>query len=53
MSKRPAIDLAALTADQGRPEDARALLMPVFSRFLEGSDTADVKAARDLLATLG
>ena len=50
---RTSIDLAALTADQGRPEDARALLMPVFSRFLEGSDTADVKAARDLLATLG
>jgi tetratricopeptide (TPR) repeat protein len=50
---RTTIDLAALTADQGRAEDARALLVPVFSRFLEGSDTADVKAARDLLATLG
>jgi predicted ATPase len=50
---RTSIDLAALKADQGRPEDARALLKPIFSRFLEGSDTADLKAARDLLATLG
>ena len=50
---RTSIDLAALKADQGRPEDARALLKPIFSRFLEGSDTADLKAAQDLLATLG
>jgi predicted ATPase/DNA-binding winged helix-turn-helix (wHTH) protein len=50
---RTSIDLAALKADQGRPDDARSLLRPVFSRFLEGADTADVKAARDLLATLG
>jgi tetratricopeptide (TPR) repeat protein len=49
---RTSIDLAALKADQGRPDDARSLLMPVFSRFLEGEDTVDVKAARDLLATL-
>ena len=46
-------DLAALKADQGRPDDARNLLEPVFARFNEGSDTADVKAARDLLAALG
>jgi predicted ATPase/DNA-binding winged helix-turn-helix (wHTH) protein len=50
---RTSIDLAALKADQGQPNDARALLEPVFSRFLSGSDTADVKAAQDLLATLG
>jgi predicted ATPase len=50
---RTSIDLAALKADQGRPDDARSLLKPVFSRFLEGADTADVKAAHDLLATLG
>jgi predicted ATPase/DNA-binding winged helix-turn-helix (wHTH) protein len=50
---RTSIDLAALKADQGRPDDARNLLEPVFARFNEGSDTADVKAARDLLAALG
>jgi predicted ATPase/DNA-binding winged helix-turn-helix (wHTH) protein len=49
---RTSIDLAALKADQGRPNDARALLQPVFSRFLEGADTADVKAAQNLLAAL-
>jgi predicted ATPase/DNA-binding winged helix-turn-helix (wHTH) protein len=50
---RASIDLAALKADQGRPHDARALLEPVFARFPKGSDTADVRKARDLLATLG
>jgi predicted ATPase/DNA-binding winged helix-turn-helix (wHTH) protein len=50
---RTSIDLAALKADQGRPHDARELLKPVFARFLKGSNTADVRAARDLLATLG
>ncbi len=50
---RTAIDLATLLADQGRPERARALLQPVFEQFDEGSDTADLKAAERLLATLG
>ena len=50
---RTSIDLAALKSDQGRPHDARALLEPVFARFQEGSDTADVRTAQDLLATLG
>jgi predicted ATPase/DNA-binding winged helix-turn-helix (wHTH) protein len=50
---RTSIDLAALKADQGRPHDARALLEPVFARFLEGSDTTDVRTAQELLATLG
>jgi tetratricopeptide (TPR) repeat protein len=50
---RTSIDLAALRADQGRTQDARALLGPVFARFHEGSDTADVRAAQELLATLG
>jgi predicted ATPase/DNA-binding winged helix-turn-helix (wHTH) protein len=50
---RTAIDLAALLADQGRSESARALLRPVFEQFVEGSDTADLKAAERLLATLG
>jgi predicted ATPase/DNA-binding winged helix-turn-helix (wHTH) protein len=50
---RTAVDLAALWADHGRTEGARALLRPVFETFAEGSDTADLKAAERLLATLG
>jgi predicted ATPase/DNA-binding winged helix-turn-helix (wHTH) protein len=49
---RTATDLAALWAGQGRSDDARALLQPVFAQFTEGSDTADVKAAEHLLTTL-
>jgi hypothetical protein len=49
---RTAIDLAALWAAQGQPESARALLSPIFERFVEGLDTADLKAAEHLLATL-
>jgi hypothetical protein len=50
---RTSIDLASVRADQGRSDEARTLLQPVFSRFLEGSDTADVRAAQDLLAAVG
>ena len=50
---RTAVDLAALWAAQGRAHDARALLRPVFEAFAEGLDTADLKAAGRLLATLG
>jgi predicted ATPase/DNA-binding winged helix-turn-helix (wHTH) protein len=50
---RTAIDLAALLAGEGRPESARTLLQPVFESFAEGSDTADLKAAQRLLASLG
>jgi len=49
---RTAVDLAALLAVQGRAERARALLQPVFEQFVEGSDTADLKSAERLLATL-
>lgn len=49
---RAAVDLAALWAAQGRREGARALLQPVFGRFVEGSDTADLRAAEHLLASL-
>jgi predicted ATPase len=49
---RTSIDLAALKADQGRSNDARALLEAIFSGFVEGSDTKDVRAAQELLATL-
>jgi predicted ATPase len=50
---RTAIDLAALWAARGRRANARALLQPILEQFVEGSDTADVKAAERLLATLG
>ena len=50
---RTGVDLAALWAAQGRAHDARALLRPVFEAFAEGLDTADLKAAGRLLATLG
>jgi predicted ATPase len=50
---RTATDLAALLAAQGRRERARTTLEPVFAQFVEGPDTADLKAAERLLATLG
>jgi tetratricopeptide (TPR) repeat protein len=50
---RTAVDLAALLADQGQSESGRALLQPVFEQFVEGFDTADLKAAERLLTTLG
>lgn len=49
---RIAIDMAALMAGAGEIEGARALLQPVFEQFVEGRDTADLKAAARLLATL-
>jgi hypothetical protein len=50
---RTAVDLATLWADQGRSDDARALLQPVFEQFAAGSDTADLKAAERMLTILG
>jgi predicted ATPase/DNA-binding winged helix-turn-helix (wHTH) protein len=50
---RTATDLATLWTGQGRVEDARALLLPVFEQFTEGSDTAYLKAAKRVLMTLG
>jgi predicted ATPase/DNA-binding winged helix-turn-helix (wHTH) protein len=49
---RTAIDLASLMAAQGHREDARGLLEPIFAVFAEGHDTADLKRAQNLLATL-
>jgi len=40
-----AASLARLLRDQGRSADAVALLQPVYDRFTEGFDTADLKAA--------
>ena len=49
---RAAIDLAALLADQGRPDNASRLLQPIVEQFVEGLETADLKAANRLLANL-
>jgi hypothetical protein len=49
---RTAVDLATLLSAQGLRERARALLQPVAEQFVEGSDTADLKAAERLLAIL-
>jgi tetratricopeptide (TPR) repeat protein len=50
---RTAVDLATLLSAQGRAETAVALLQPVFEQFVEGLDTADLKAADRLLSALG
>jgi predicted ATPase len=49
---RTATSLARLLCDQGRSADASALLQPVYDRFTEGFDTADLKAAKALLDAL-
>ena len=46
---RAATSLAQLLRDQDRAADALALLQPVYDRFTEGFDTADLKAAKALI----
>jgi predicted ATPase len=46
---RAATNLARLLRDQGHRAEAKALLQPVYDRFTEGFDTADLKAARALM----
>jgi tetratricopeptide (TPR) repeat protein len=49
---RGAMSLARLRRQQGRPQEAAALLAPIYAWFTEGLDTADLQAARTLLAEL-
>ncbi len=49
---RVAMSLAQLLRDQHRFDDAIAHLQPVYDRFTEGFETADLKLARALLANL-
>src|SRR6516225_7007702 len=49
---RAATSLARMWRDQGRRKDARELLTPVFGRFTEGFDTADLNAAKVILDSL-
>ena len=46
---RAAMSLARLRRQQGRPQEAVALLAPILDWFTEGFDTADLQAARTLL----
>jgi class 3 adenylate cyclase/tetratricopeptide (TPR) repeat protein len=46
---RGAMSLARLRRQQGRQQEAVALLAPVYAWFTEGFDTADLQAARTLL----
>src|SRR5207244_1337919 len=46
---RAATSLARLLADQNRSTEAIALLAPVYNRFTEGFQTADLKAAKALI----
>jgi predicted ATPase len=49
---RAAISLVRLWRDHGRHGDAHALLAPVYGRFTEGFDTADLKEAKAMLEEL-
>jgi class 3 adenylate cyclase/predicted ATPase len=49
---RAAISLASLWRDQGKREEARELLAPVYGWFTEGFDTCDLKEAKALLEEL-
>ena len=47
------MSMARLRRDQGKRDDARELLAPVYSWFTEGFDTLDLKEAKSLLDELG
>jgi predicted ATPase len=49
---RAAMSLARLWRDQGKPQQARELLAPVYGWFTEGFDTHDLKEAKALLDKL-
>jgi predicted ATPase len=49
---RAATSLARLRRSQGKPQQARELLAPVYSWFTEGFDTLDLKEAKVLLDEL-
>ena len=49
---RAVTSLARLRRQQGRPQEAVALLAQILGWFTEGFDTADLKEAKALLDTL-
>ena len=50
---RAATDLAVLAIDQGRRDEARAILAPIYAWFTEGLDTRDLREAKAVLDQLG
>jgi predicted ATPase len=56
LRERPAFKrrnyLARLWRDQGKPQQARELLAPVYGWFTEGFETGDLKDAKALLDEL-
>jgi predicted ATPase len=49
---RAAMSMARLWRDQGKRDEARELLAPVYGWFTEGFDTLDLREARALLGEL-
>jgi tetratricopeptide (TPR) repeat protein len=49
---RAAMSMARVWRDQGKPEEARELLAPVYGWFTEGFETRDLKEAKALLDEL-
>jgi predicted ATPase len=49
---RATLELARLWRDQGKRDEARELLAPVYGWFTEGFDTLDLKEAKALLEEL-
>ena len=49
---RASMSLARLWRDQGKVQQARELLAPVYGWFTEGFDTLDLKEAKALLEQL-
>ena len=49
---RAAMSMARLWRDQGKRDEARELLAPIYGWFTEGFDTRDLKEAKALLDEL-
>jgi predicted ATPase len=49
---RAGTSLARLWRDQGRRKEAQELLVPIYGRFTEGFETADLKAAKAVIDEL-
>ena len=50
---RAALSLSQLWQQQGKRDQARELLAPIYGWFTEGFDTADLQDAKALLEALG